>query len=155
MGTWEGRPVQERRKAEAGKYGETIGVDVSGAESVADMSTRVAAWWKENIDALAAEASDEGPRSVLVVSHGYFISLLVRGLVTSGVVECALGVRVGRCANTSVSVLELRRDGGGRVTKFGNTSHLMAATAENDVNNEEVAGPALTTVEAEPVWESN
>ena len=143
MGGWEGKAVRERHAASR--------ADASGRgqESVSEMSARVARWWDENVQRFVEEigrknVADGGqgsgsrtseaegsvePEAVLVVSHGYFIGLLLRGLIDSGTIEDAVGVEAGRVGNASVTMVELDRDGRGRLTRFSDMGHLTGTQA--------------------------
>jgi broad specificity phosphatase PhoE len=117
---------------------------VSGtSERVHDFSSRAMKWWNETIERSIQSLVDRrevapyelGPatENILVVSHGGFIGVLVRNLVSSRKVTCATGVNIGRCWNTSVAVIEMtgRR---GVVTKYGDVSHLVERAVEVNVD---------------------
>ncbi|KAI0030830.1 phosphoglycerate mutase-like protein [Vararia minispora EC-137] len=144
MGEWEGKAVKDRHAASR--------ADASGRgqESVPDMSARVAQWWDENVHRYVKEVAgsvaidgardggrEEGsvsegpvdPHAVLVVSHGYFIGLLLRGLIDSGTIGDAVGIAGGRVGNASVTVVEIGSDGRGLLSKFSDMGHLTGTQA--------------------------
>jgi probable phosphoglycerate mutase len=128
MGLWEGKTVKERTNTSK-----------DGQESVADMSDRVAGWWRDSIGSYARELeavntggeSEERrkPQHVLVVSHGYFISLLLRGLIDSGTVKDEAGLMGRWIGNASISVVELDEDGRGLLSKFADVDYLTGSQA--------------------------
>jgi len=40
-------------------------------------------------------------------------------------VRCAKGVKVGKCLNGSITVIEVEKNGKGKVVSFGDTTHLV------------------------------
>lgn len=88
------------------------------------VKARTIAWWNKSILQRTASLPPKGtPYRILVVSHGGFIGTLVHGLINSRKAECAEGVVLGPCYNTSVSVIETK-DRKGTVVMYGNISHL-------------------------------
>jgi probable phosphoglycerate mutase len=86
------------------------------------------AWWNETI--VGSRAS-----YVLIVSHGAWIRLLVQGLLGGEAIRAALGVQVGRCLNTGVSIVEIPRERGrGHLLQFGNVGHLREAAVEGNAD---------------------
>jgi len=89
---------------------------------------RITKWWDacllECLASLPPKPSGL-PCEILVVSHGGVIGGLVRNLIRQQRLSCAEGVFVSACPNTSVSIIEVGREGrSGLVTKFGDVSHL-------------------------------
>ena len=96
-------------------------VVVDDPESPEAVKKRAMAWWNETIVGTTASY-------VLIVSHGAWIRLLVQGLLDDKAIRAARGVRVGRCLNTGVSIVEIPRERGrGRLLQFGNVVHLREA----------------------------
>ena len=73
------------------------------------------------------------PAHLLVVSHGAYISTLVRALGQVGLLEIAPGFKISGCWNTSVSVVEVYAEiGVGRLVKWADISHLVEPGKEGD-----------------------
>lgn len=119
------------------------------------MMERAKGWWRNTVLSYAASLSDPSaaqrsePPSALAVSHGGFISTLMRGLTSDGSMECAEGVQVGHCPNTSVSIVEIRRSGGeegvnglkGRLVQYGDIRHLEGGVGVVEGNADEQTMP--------------
>ncbi|KAI0053879.1 phosphoglycerate mutase-like protein, partial [Auriscalpium vulgare] len=104
-------------------YGTRLPADqVASMEKEDAMARRAAKWWAETMRAVSAGDTAQ-TRNVLVVSHGGFIGVLVRGLLRGGVSK-ADGVRVGQCLNTAVAVVEVDGGGAGALVRYGDVSHL-------------------------------
>ena len=87
-------------------------------ESPEAVKKRALAWWNETIAGATASC-------VLIVSHAAWIRLLVQGLLEDKAIRAALRVRVARCLNTGVSIVEMQRDSGrGKLLQYGNVDHL-------------------------------
>jgi len=88
-------------------------------ESPQSVKERAVKWWNETI--LGTTAS-----YVLIVSHGAWIRLLVQGLLEDNSIRAGLGVTVGRCLNTGVSIVSIPRAerGRGELLQYGNIGHL-------------------------------
>jgi hypothetical protein len=91
-------------------------------------------------------------RNVLIVSHGGVIGFLLQFLVARGILRCAdPGVRIGRCFNASISVVDVeRRDGTGVVVQYADISHLVSGGsggAQLVVNPDEIAMAQATNDE--------
>ncbi|ESK90189.1 phosphoglycerate mutase [Moniliophthora roreri MCA 2997] len=69
---------------------------------------------------------------VLVVSHGGFIGALVQNLLlTKRIVPLNESTaRSWKCYNASITTIDLDEDGKGRLLKYGDISHLGAASAK-------------------------
>jgi broad specificity phosphatase PhoE len=75
---------------------------------------------------------------VLVVSHGAWIRLLVQGLLDHKAIRAERGVKVGRCLNAGVSVVEIPREGGrGKLLQYGNIAHLQGEVDVVESNADE------------------
>ncbi|KAI0312499.1 histidine phosphatase superfamily [Amylostereum chailletii] len=136
MGKWEGVAIERRRQA---SKREAEGGE-SGVESVESVSRRAAEWWEGAIGGLDSERE----REVLVVSHGYWISVLVRGLIGSGRVAVAEGVSIGKVGNTAVAVIVVDGEGKGVLKSHGDVGHLGGQRAGKQARNAdaEVEEPA-------------
>ncbi|OCH86900.1 phosphoglycerate mutase-like protein [Obba rivulosa] len=127
LGDWQGRKVEGR------------GVAPPNIEMSSAFVERATAWWETTIvgyTRLLRPEAREGPAHVLAVSHGGFIGTLITNLISSGKVRCAEGVRVGRCWNTSISVVELDEHGTGTLVRYGDVAHLKVNLVEENVDEE-------------------
>src|SRR6266849_7002225 len=68
-------------------------------ESPQSVKERAVKWWNETIVGTTTASY------VLVVSHGSWIRILVQGLLEDGSIRAGLGITVGRCLNTGVSIV--------------------------------------------------
>jgi broad specificity phosphatase PhoE len=126
MGDLQGH-VWEKDKGQIIKNGERKGIQEP--ESPQSVKERSIKWWNETI--VGSNVS-----YVLVVSHGAWIRLLVQGLLEDRTIHAGLGVTVGRCLNTGVSIVRVPRERGrGELVQYGNVTHLreveMDAAEEN------------------------
>jgi len=115
MGDLQGRSWKKDRGQIVKKGKEEI-VEPESPQSVKERAVK---WWNETI--LGTTAS-----YVLIVSHGAWIRLLVQGLLEDNSIRAGLGVTVGRCLNTGVSIVSIPRAerGGGELLQYGNIGHL-------------------------------
>ena len=99
--------------------------DIVEPESPQSVKERAVKWWNETIVGTGTTAASY----VLIVSHGAWIRLLVQGLLEDGSIHAELGVTVGRCLNTGVSIVSVPRaeaEGGrGELLQYGNIAHLL------------------------------
>jgi probable phosphoglycerate mutase len=95
-------------------------------ESPRSVKERAVKWWNEAIIGTTASY-------VLVVSHGAWIRTLVQGLLEDRSVRAELGVTVGRCLNTGVSIVSIPRGerGRGELLQYGNIAHLREVDMDN------------------------
>ncbi|THV03915.1 phosphoglycerate mutase-like protein [Dendrothele bispora CBS 962.96] len=118
LGKWEGQPLSVRRNM--------TGFDDT-AESTEAFSARALAWWDSEIVNGLCKQTPEGSvadqRTVLLVSHGGFISGLVRMLIKSGRIQ-AEPITNWTCFNVSVTTIEMENSGKGRLVKYSDTTHL-------------------------------
>lgn len=93
---------------------------------------RTITWFDATVVPLAAS----GAHTVLAVSHGAFIATLLRTLFETERFVPADGVDVDRTRiyNCSVTVLEVRADGGGVVERFGDISHLLTPVTRTNAD---------------------
>ncbi|KAI0063398.1 phosphoglycerate mutase-like protein [Artomyces pyxidatus] len=98
----------------------------STVESIEAMSARTARWWADTVLALPRRSE---PQCALVVSHGGFIGVLVKGLLNKRV-RLGKDVQMGRCLNTSVSIVEIMEDGRGVLVQYADISHLAESRKE-------------------------
>ncbi|KAJ7481125.1 phosphoglycerate mutase-like protein [Mycena galericulata] len=107
----------------AASVGETV-------EPAGAFAARAVGWWKKAILQRTMAAAALQPRdseeayNVLVTSHGGFIGALLRTLIGSGKARCTAGVVITTVRNTSVTIIEVDRDGSGTVVQFGDVAHL-------------------------------
>ena len=100
--------------------------DIVEPESPQSVKERAVKWWNETI----AGTGTTNASYVLVVSHGAWIRTLVKGLLDDGSIRAGFGVTVGRCLNTSVSIVSIPREaerchGRGELLQYGNIAHLL------------------------------
>lgn len=102
-------------------------------ESPQSVKERAVKWWNETMIGTTASY-------VLVVSHGAWIRSLVRGLLEDKTIRAGLGVTVGRCLNTGVSIVSIpraaERGEGGELLQYGNIAHLREVDVEVHVAEE-------------------
>ena len=79
-------------------------------------------------------------QDVLVVSHGAYINTLCHVLVATGVIEMDPNMRMGSCYNTSVTVIEMRRDKRGKLIKYSDISHILYTEEVVQANADEQSG---------------
>lgn len=107
--------------------------DIVEPESPQSVKERAVKWWNETIIGTTASY-------VLVVSHGAWIRLLVQGLLEGKSIRAGLGVTVGRCLNTGVSIVSIpraaERGEGGELLQYGNIAHLREVDVEVHVAEE-------------------
>jgi 2,3-bisphosphoglycerate-dependent phosphoglycerate mutase len=104
-----------------------------------DFFDRCKRWWDTWIvQVLADKEPREEPYSILATSHGGFLGILVKDyLVTRGQVKLGKGVKIGRCDNASISLIELDKGGKWTLVKYSDIDHLDVVhtdtTADADV----------------------
>ena len=133
MGIWQGQTIQQRRGAPKSKVEDPA----SGVETLKSISDRAAEWWGEVEEfvsqcrlrpATCDESTTKRDTHVLAVSHGYWISVLVRGLVDSGRAKIVGGTpSAGKIGNTSITrvVFDDDRSRDPVLVKFGDMEHLL------------------------------
>jgi probable phosphoglycerate mutase len=123
MGYFQGR-VWEKDKGQIIKNGKRK--ETEEPESAQSVKERAIKWWNETIVGTTAS-------HVLIVSHGAWIRLLVRGLLEDRAIHAGLGVTAGRCLNTGVSIVRVPRERGrGELVQYGDVTHLVDAAAEEN-----------------------
>ncbi|KAF5373642.1 hypothetical protein D9758_000935 [Tetrapyrgos nigripes] len=119
LGKLEGKRLSARRNI--------TGVDET-AESVEAFTRRTMAWWDTQIVNGLVRKLDQptkDPLQVLLVSHGGFISGLVKMLINSGRVQPSNEpIANWTCYNVSITTIELEQTGNGRLLKYSDISHL-------------------------------
>lgn len=105
----------------------------AGMESGEAFTERAAEWWNRAIAKHLPEFSETAfPLNVLIVSHGAYITTLVRALCAAGIVVPLPGIRFGSVYNTSITIIDMRRDRRGKLLKYADISHLAEpAVAHN------------------------
>jgi broad specificity phosphatase PhoE len=127
MGDLQGRSWEKNRGEILKKRKE----DIVEPESLQTVKERARKWWNETIMGTTASY-------VLVVSHGAWIRMLVQGLLEDKSIRAGLGVTVGRCLNTGVSVISIPRaeSGNGELLQYGNIAHLREVDLDMHVAEE-------------------
>lgn len=129
MGDLQGKPYRGD-----GSWSESANV-----EPVADFQTRTIRLWNKLVQRHVLAKQEETPVNILMTSHGAFIGVLIEGLIGSRKVRCAEGVRIGRCLNASITIVELdwESKGRGKVVRYADTTHLdvdlVQVNADSDV----------------------
>lgn len=110
-----------------------LAADDLQAETEREFVKRVKQWWDGFISEFAAQQpnADGKPREAIVVSHGGVIKTLLRHLIQKRRLSCANGVSLGKCGNTSVSIVEMGADGSGVLALYGDASHLAERGSDN------------------------
>ena len=90
-------------------------------------------------------SESEEPHNMLVVSHGGWIAALFSVLRAKGLVTCRKGVEIGRCLNTSVSIIEYEARPNGRdealvgtLVQYSGVEHLVHADLHLQEENVDV-----------------
>lgn len=108
--------------------------DVESGEAFA---LRTLKWWDE---AIASELPNipisTSPYNILVVSHGAYIATLVRALCAAKIIEPLAGLRFGSVYNTSVTIIDMRRDKRGTLVEYADISHLVAPAVANNADEQ-------------------
>ncbi|KAJ7137825.1 histidine phosphatase superfamily [Mycena epipterygia] len=107
------------KKARAGlKHDATV-------EPAEAFAARAAGWWRAAVlQRTLALPPREAPYNILMTSHGGLIGTLLRTLLGSGRARCAPGVVIAACRNSSVTIVEVERDGPATIVQFGDVTHL-------------------------------
>jgi broad specificity phosphatase PhoE len=122
MGDFQGRRWKDRGQIVKKKKEEIV-----EPESPQSVKERAVKWWNETILGTGTTAAVS---YVLIVSHGAWIRVLVQGLLEDGSIHAGLGVTVGRCLNTGVSIVSIPRraepqEGRGELLQYGSIAHLL------------------------------
>ncbi|KAG7448246.1 phosphoglycerate mutase-like protein [Guyanagaster necrorhizus] len=95
------------------------------AEKADAFVTRSLSWWensvRRHIETLPERAM---PYHILVVSHGGFISTLIKNLLAKKRIAKVVSVDDWRCYNCSVSIIDIRKDGKAELVQYSDISHL-------------------------------
>jgi broad specificity phosphatase PhoE len=128
MGDLQGRAWEKDRGQIVKKRKE----DIVEPESPQSVKERAVKWWNETILGTTTASY------VLVVSHGAWIRMLVQGLLEDKSIRAGLGVTVGRCLNTGVSIVSIPRaeKGRGELLQYGNIAHLREVDVDTHVVEE-------------------
>ena len=127
MGDFQGRNWEKDRGQILKKRKE----DIVEPESPQSVKERAVKWWNETIVGTGTETETTATAAsyVLVVSHAAWIRMLVQGLLEDGSIHAGLGVTVGRCLNTGVSIVTIPRAEAegrrGELLQYGNIAHLL------------------------------
>ena len=102
---------------------------------------RTASWWNHILLEHTASLSPRNdPYNILVVVHGVFLKTMITTLLGNKQIECVGGVVIGdgKCANGSVTIIDVDRRGRGIVTKYGDASHIRGGDSDIDTNVDEM-----------------
>lgn len=129
--------------------GEHVGVALGhvprDVEPISRMTERAHAWWREAVvpwikawDATelgnGEDGAMEGRKDVLIVSHGGLIGVLLQ-VLRKGTVRVEKGVRLTKCMNASITVIEVdTASGNGKLTRYSDVSHLTGPMVEENVD---------------------
>ena len=127
-----------------GQYADVIlGHAPRDMEPVSRMTARANSWWREAVvpwmkaheeSVGNGQGPAEGRRDVLVVSHGGLIGILLQAL-RRGTVRVGNGVRVTKCMNASITVIEVDpATAKGKIVRYSDTSHLVGPVVEENVD---------------------
>ncbi|KDR73566.1 hypothetical protein GALMADRAFT_619803 [Galerina marginata CBS 339.88] len=126
------KELRERNMGDMeGKRGSKLvaGADATIESSVV-FSARAVGWWNQQIlGHVLAKRNEAETMTVVVTTHGGFITTLVRALIGSRKVKCGPGVVVWRCMNASVTVIEVGENRKGTLVAYGDVSHLDGVAA--------------------------
>jgi len=141
--------LRERGMGELeGKHaGAVLGHAPRDMEPISRMTERAHAWWCEAVvpwikawdvaePGNSEDASMEGRRDVLIVSHGGLIGVLLQALRKGTMrVDSHKGVRFGKCMNASITVIEVdSASASGKLTRYSDISHLTGPMVEENVD---------------------
>ena len=132
-----------------------------GMEPISSMTARAQAWWREAVipwvkaqsaAQLGNSHEREGPRDVLIVSHGGLIRVLLQALCGE-TVRVEKGVKLTKCMNASVTVIEIdAASGKGRITRFSDVSHLRGSVVKDNVDEEDTPPRVYEDTDGEGVY---
>jgi len=116
--------------------------EIQEPESPQSVKERAIKWWKETIARTTASY-------VLIISHGAWIRLLVQGLLGDRSIHAGLGVTVGRCLNTGVSIVTIPRERRrGELLQYANVAHLSEVDVDSAEENGDERG--IISQDSEP-----
>ncbi|KAJ7685608.1 phosphoglycerate mutase-like protein [Mycena polygramma] len=100
-------------------------------------AARAIGWWKKAIlQRTRALPPRETAYNILVTSHGGLINALVRALIGSRKAQCAPGVVIMPCRNTSVSIIEVELGNeSATIVQSGDVAHLEQGSASGENTN--------------------
>jgi len=115
---------------------------VAAADSTVEDSTsfadRTLTWWDTTMKYIASLPPKNDLYNILAVTHGGVIGTMVRNLIQGRHVRCAQGVVILRCANTSITVIEVDGSRQGIVVKYSDISHMKEGRGTIDTNADEI-----------------
>ncbi|KAE9398984.1 phosphoglycerate mutase-like protein [Gymnopus androsaceus JB14] len=115
FGKLEGLPISAKRAQ--------TGLDET-AENIQIFLNRALTWWDTQIVDGLTKAPGKKPHQVLVVSHGGFISALVKNLISSGRVKAEAEITNWICFNVSVTTIEVEENSEARLVRYSDVQHL-------------------------------
>ena len=133
MGEMEGQPTRPHTM-------QLVAAADSTVEDATSFISRTVSWWDKVILAgMESLPPKSDPYNILAVTHGGFIGTMTRNLIQSRRVKCARGVVVWRCANTSVTLIELDGSSQGTLVKYGDITHMKKENRDvPDTNADEI-----------------
>ena len=120
-----------------------LGHAPSDVEPISMMTERAYAWWGEAVmpwvkaqdTAGPGDASVEGRRDVLIVSHGGLIGTLLQALRSETAMRVDKGVQLTKCMNASITTIVIdSRSTTGNLTRYSDVSHLAGPMVEENVD---------------------
>ncbi|KAI0075272.1 hypothetical protein K474DRAFT_1676500 [Panus rudis PR-1116 ss-1] len=128
-------PLHESKELRERYFGSLQGKSLSeitgtaaDVESIADFSTRALRWWNKAVQRHVVSRKTlpdtVTPVNVLVTAHGGLITVLVDSLLGSRKLKCSEGVKVGKCLNASITVIDVDEHGKGELVSYADTTHL-------------------------------
>jgi probable phosphoglycerate mutase len=140
MGDMQGQPVKSKNKWVMGRD------NCVEPESSTSFIDRMVSWWNKTIlEGIASRPLSGDPYHILATTHGGVIGTMVRNLIQNGQVNCAQGVIIWFCGNTSITIIDVGQDGLGIVTKYGDVSHVRKGEDEIETNADEVQIKSITS----------
>lgn len=101
--------------------------------------TRGERWWDSDIiTTLSNLETRERAYNILAVTHGGFLSMLVRQLIQAKKLEYAEAVVVWTCPNASITIVEIDQDCKSTLVQYSGISHLQKGVVEGNADVIEV-----------------
>lgn len=87
------------------------------------------AWWETTIMRLIASRQTENPIHILAVTHGAYLSALIRALLTRSIIVRPREMRLDAgYYNTSITIIDMFASGRGVLMRHCDINHLLAPT---------------------------
>jgi len=108
-------------------------------------ANRILGWWDTSVQRPAAGLpARQGTVHVLVVSHGAWIATLVRALAARDTMDIGREVTVGICHNTSVTIIDVFRNGHAKLIRYSDIAHILAGPVLSTNADDTQTGPGNT-----------